>query len=250
MICLLPGDPLHTRAKQVLSVSSPSCKSWFWQLRDICLLYSLPHPLSLLEAPLSKQKFKKLYKSKIMDYWETKLRQESSLLPSLKYFKPEYYSLQHPHPILWTAGSNPYEVAKSVIQCRMLSGRYPTEMLARHWSSNRQGWCLTPSCSGHQVEESLEHILLVCPSFDETRQHMLNLWLSNSWLSITKLLTSVLCSPPASLLQFILDASVHPQVISLVQLYGNEVLQLVFHLTRSWCFSIHKQRAKLLGSWL
>ena len=177
-----------------------------------------------------------------MNYWENKLRLESSFLPSLVHFKPEYCSLQNPHPMLWTPGSNPYEVSKSVIQCRMLSGRYPTEMLARHWSCNRHGWCLTPSCAGREIEESLEHMLLVCPSVYETRQQLKTLWLNRSWLPITNLVTSVLSSPPAVLLQFILDAS-------LVQIYGSEVLKVVFHPTRSWCFAVHKKRAKLLGRW-
>ena len=145
--------------------------------------------------------------------------------------------------------SNPYEVSKSVIQCRMLSGKYPTEMLARHWSCNRHGWCLTPSCACREIEESLEHMLLVCPSFYETRQQLKTLWLNTSWLPITNLVSSVLSSKPAVLLQFILDASVQTQVISLVQVYGSEVLKVVFHLTRSWCFAVHKKRAKLLGRW-
>ena len=37
-----------------------SRNSWFTQLRDICLLYYLPHPLELLNNPLSKEYFKSL----------------------------------------------------------------------------------------------------------------------------------------------------------------------------------------------
>ena len=164
MICHLPNDPLNKRAKYVLTNMNPTSRSWFWQIRDICLLYGFPHPLKLLEKPLSREAFKKLARSLVVSYWETKLRDEASSLDSLSFFKPEFHSLAHPHPILWTAGPNPYEVAKAVVQCKMLSGRYRTELLARHWSSNKNGFCLSPSCTAAQVQESLKHILLWCPS--------------------------------------------------------------------------------------
>ena len=51
MIIRLPQDPLHILAKKILTMSKPSCKSWFWQVREICLLFNLPHPLQLLEQP-------------------------------------------------------------------------------------------------------------------------------------------------------------------------------------------------------
>jgi hypothetical protein len=215
MICHLPDDPLNIRAKQVLTSSLLSSKSWFIQLRDICLLYGLPHPLHLLQSPLSKSAFKKLVKSSILDYWESKLRLEASPLTSLAYFRPEFHSLLHPHPILWTAGPNPYEVSKAVVQCRMLSGRYRTELLARHWSSNKQGFCQAPSCT--EICETLEHILLWCPSYQSTRENLMKLWLQFPNPIITQLTRSILESPPNILMQFILDASTHPHVIRLAQ---------------------------------
>ena len=83
MICQLHGDPLNRRARQVLTKGKPSSKSWFIQIRDICLLYDLPHPLQLLSNPPSKQTFKKLAKAQVISYWELKLHQEASFLTSL-----------------------------------------------------------------------------------------------------------------------------------------------------------------------
>ena len=148
--------------------------------------------------------------------------------------------------MLWTAGPNPYEVAKAVVQCRMLSGRYRTEMLASHWSSNKHGFCLAPTCM--ETQETLEHILISCPSYDQTRLKLRRLWLESP-SPINHLVSSVLTSSPSSMMQFLLDASTHPQVITLAQLYGDQPLQIVLHLTGSWCFSIHKERARLLGRW-
>ena len=93
MITRLPNDPLFTRAKYVLTVAPKSWKSWFSEIRDIALQYGLPHPLKLLEQPLSKEKFKKLAKSLVTDYWDTKLRDNADPLPYLVYFKPEFCSL-------------------------------------------------------------------------------------------------------------------------------------------------------------
>ena len=114
MVCRLPGDPLHQHAIQVLMTSS-SPTSWFVQVRNIMLQYKLPHPLHLLHCLPTKDSFKKLAKSKVLDYWEAKFRAESALLPSLKYFLPEFMSLTIPHKLWTTAGQNPYEVAKARI---------------------------------------------------------------------------------------------------------------------------------------
>ena len=247
MICNLPDDPLHRRAKYVLVRLPPSHKSWFSHLRDICLLYGLPHPLELLNNPLSKESFKKLVKSKIRNYWEEKLRSDTLSLSSLVFFKPAFYSLTRSHPILWTPGPNPYEVSKAIIQCKMLSGRYRTELLASHWSQNKSGFCL--SCIGKDVIEDLNHILLWCPSYQPAREKVKLLWLACAEPLLLPVLESVLHGPQEILMQFLLDPSVHPSIIILAQNIGDNILRVVFHLSRTWCYTVHKERSKLLGRW-
>ena len=51
------------------------------------------------------------------------------------------------------------------------------------------------------------------------------------------------------IVQFLLDCSVLSDVISLRQRFGMVVYDSLFHLTRSYCFSLHKSRLKLLGKW-
>ena len=132
-------------------------------------------------------------------------------------------------------------------QCRMLSGRYRTELLARHWSSNRSGYCLAPTCT--LVYEDLAHILISCPAYMTTRLKLRNLWLSCKIQLLHNLVSSMLIGPATDLIQFILEPSTHPQVISLSQNYGSDILRAVFHLTRTWCYTLHRERAKLLGRW-
>ena len=121
--------------------------------------------------------FKKLAKSAVIDHWERKLRGEAALLPPVVYFKPQYYSLQKTHPILWTPKENPYEVTKAVIQLKMLSGRYRVAMLTRHWSPNRSCDCPAPECPD---PETLEHLLLFCRYYDQSRLKLRRLWESIS----------------------------------------------------------------------
>ena len=169
MVCLLKGSVLHKISEYLLSTSRISGGSWIMQVRELSIMYGLPSPLSLLHSPLSKPKFKSLVKSHVINYWEIKLHSEAMELPSLKYFNPNYMSLTKPHPLWLSCGSNPFEVNKAVVQARMLSGRYPTDQLSRHWNQqNRAGYCLLQGCSG-KAEGSLEHIILHCPALLSTR---------------------------------------------------------------------------------
>ena len=59
MVARLRGDPLHLHAEKVLTCAKSSSKSWFLLVRDICLMYALPHPLTILEQQPSKEAFKK-----------------------------------------------------------------------------------------------------------------------------------------------------------------------------------------------
>ena len=166
MICRLPDNPLNIHARNILITAKPSTNSWFHQIRNICMQYCLPHPLQLLDYPPTKDQFKILVKKRVLDFWESKLRAAAlpEKLPSLKYFHPNFMSLCKPHPLWTTAGSSPYEVNKACIQARMLSGRFRTEQLCRHWSKNKNGYCLAPKCK--EVVEDIEHIRTICKSLE------------------------------------------------------------------------------------
>ena len=251
MVSNLPGSTLHKHAMNVFT-TKPSSLSWFHQVRDICLQYQLPHPLSLLSSPPpTKDWFKKLAKKRVTDYWEQKLRDEAALLDSLKYFKPLFMSLASPHPIFLSAGSSPYEISKACIQAQFLSGRYRTEKLCRFWSNNPDGFCLCPSCSGHEVPEDIEHILLHCGSLSPAR-----LVLSTFTAEYCKkhphladILLSFTNPNHPDFIQFLLDCSSIPQVILFSQEHGREALYHLFKVTRTWCYSLHRNRLKLLGRW-
>ena len=244
MVSRLPNDPLNSHARHALITAKKNSSSWFGNIRDLCLQYGLPHPLTLLDSPLSKAKFKSLTKSRITDFWEQKLRSEAAPLTSLSYFRPCYMSLARTHAIWWTAEANPYEVSKAVIQCKMLSGRYRTLLLTSNWTESGESCCQAPSCS--QTEESLEHILLDCPEYANTRLNIVEKFKSAKNEEIRKLALFALQQPPTFLMQFLLDASALPITRNLISTVGEQILLPLFSLTRTWCYALHRERLALL----
>ena len=153
-------------------------------------------------------------------------------------------SLARPHAIWWTAGANPYEVSKAVIQCRMLSGRYRTRLLTGKWSESGNRCCPAPSCP--QVEESLEHILLECPAYTQTRNNLEQKFKAAKTEELRKLAIFALQQPQAFLMQFLLDATGLAITHTLVSKLGEDVLFPLFNLTRTWCYAVHRERLNLL----
>ena len=252
MISRLENSIILKHGLNILSSNPPPPKSWFTQVNSLCAQYSLPPALSLLSQPLPKNPFKNKVKKAVFDFWEQKLRKDTSSLSSLKYFKSQFHSLSKPHLIWSSVGTNPYEVNKAVIQARMLSGRYRCEQLRRHWSNN-PGYCELEPCFTQSVGGSLEHMLLDCrhcPALGECRQSFISLCQQklehNSYLKniFVKYLDNNSIENQA---QFILDPSVLPDVIRLIQDKNNDAVNLIFYLTRTYCHSVHKTKMKLLG---
>ena len=72
MICRLPGSFIYKIAVHQLSTAKTTSGSWFLQIRDLSLKYDLSTPLTLLQYPPTKERFKSLVRSKVIDHWEKK----------------------------------------------------------------------------------------------------------------------------------------------------------------------------------
>ena len=133
----------------------------------------------------------------------------------------------------------------------MLSGRYRTERLCRFLSSNTYGHCLLRPCTNMNISEDISHILLHCPALSTTRERLRDLFMDSKLRhphisSITDFLQS---DDTTMKTQFLLDCSTMYPVIKHIQEYGNQVLDILFYLTRTWCYSMHRERLKQLGRW-
>ena len=173
-------------------------------------------------------------------------------IPRLAFFHPQFYSLSKPHPIWSSAGSNPHEVEKASCQARMLSGRYRSCWLARHWSGDSTGLCSLPECRKNPTPGTLTHILIECPDLTPARQRVFSLWTDflNDKPDIFPVIRKyTLDCEPSLAAQFLIDCTILPDVISLRQLKGDWVHDSLLYLTRTLCFSVHKLRLKLLEKW-
>ena len=247
MVCHLPEDPLHIHAVHVLTSVPVRARSWFQQVAEICSKYGLPCPLHLLSDPLPKETFKKLVKSKIVEHWETVFRAEVASLTSLKYFKPELYSLTRPHYMWTTAASNPYECSKSTVLARMASGRHRSEALCRHWSSNKNGFCRAPTCD--QVYGTLEHQLVSCPALSPVREKLYSMFLEKSVMfpSLHSTIRTILASDESVIAQFILEPLSFPELLSCFHTHGNRFIEQLCYLTRTFAFYIDKEYRKIVN---
>ena len=253
MITRLPGSILHKIAISTYSSGNVSRSSWFWQIRKLCIKYTLPHPLDLLNTAPKKTEFKALVKKKIIDLWEHLLRDEATLLPSLGFFNPCFMSLQKPHHLWTTAGSSPAKVAKATVQALMLSGRYRTEALTRHWGQNKSGTCKLSTLCIDSIED-IPHILQFCPALTDTRKRLQDYtieYASKLPDSVSALLLSYCDLNSSNFVQFLLDCSSLPDVISLAQSFHSQhdVFSSFFEVTRTWIYSIHRERLKRLNRW-
>ena len=99
---------------------------------------------------------------------------------------------------------------------------------------------------------TLPHILTECVDLQPARSRVLRLWVeylkeNPVYFPVVQKYTE--SSDKQQFVQFLLDCTVLSDVITLRQKFGLAVHDSLLYLTRSFCFSIHKYRLKLLGKW-
>ena len=125
----------------------------------------------------------------------------------------------------------------------MLSGRYRSCWLRRHWT-HETGACRLPGCGMSPGDEA--HILCdECPALSQTLTNVQEI-LSHHPLLLPPVHTA-LNSDKEALSTFILDPSTDPAVITLVQRQGRGILPPLFRVSRAWVWAAHRTRMRLLG---
>ena len=249
MVALLGQvNTLYQHAVYVLHHSVPN--SWFSLLRQSAALYSLPDPLQILVCPPPKLEYKAKVKSAINEYWHATLVKQAASLPSLCYLRLPFLPIgAGPHPVWWTCGSSSSAVRAATVQAKMMSGRYRSCWLRRHWSGE-SGACRLPGCG--QVPGDVAHLLSAeCPALQPylatTLTHILAMLSPNKDL-LSLFVNAVSDNDRESAVSYILDPSTSPRVIALVQQCGQgPVLEPLFRMSRAWIWSAHRARMRLLG---
>ena len=194
---------------------------------------------------MPKEEFKNLVKKHVINYWEGEFRAEAVTLRSLRFFHAPFMSLNHIHPLFWTAGNSPRQVAMATIQASMISGRYRCGTLTRHWNSDKdEGFCsLSPQCTGYL--EDIDHILVSCIILDPIREKLFAFtedYSSNLPMYLQELIMQKFSRLNPNFSQFLLDCSIDCDVIVLAQKYGDDILRHIFLITRTWIYSLHRHR--------
>ena len=171
-------------------------------------------------------------------------------LSSLHLFNGMRLSLKQPS-LHWTmAGGNSFENVKSLVVCKMISGRYRSDYMCRHWTpSNRAGFCLAESCD--LVKGDLAHMLFSCPALNTVRDRLFDFWLVKT-VNFPPLLSLVSRIPHSDItiqMQFVLDPLQVPGVPALCAALGHEALAHIYYLGRTFAYYMHRHKMISLGRW-
>ena len=251
-----PSSILHHHGCQILSdppaSQLPSRQSWFLQVRALCQEYALPDPLYVFANPPPKAEWKKVTKHAVIKLWSSKFRTEAASKPSLIYFKASHMSLCSPSPIWTSCHNSTYETKKATVQARMGSGRYRTCWLRRHWGHEETGMCRVPGCSGDLPGTLLHLATGQCPGLASATAAAAAHW--SSFLQVHPHLLPIIqvstSSSPEVFLSLLLDPSTQAPVITLAQEHGQDVVNQLCFLTRTWLYTLHRERLKKLGFWV
>ena len=114
----------------------------------------------------------------------------------------------------------------------------PTSAMIVFPSSSNPAYYHQTGLSDYHSNDSTtrEKLTILCLRFQHPASHAL--------------VTSFLLGQSTELvLQFLLDSSAIPAVIASVQMNGDQVLNDLFYVGRTWCFSLHRERMKSLHKW-
>ena len=219
------------------------------EVRGLCKQYSLPDPLQTLTSPPPKGPFKLSVKSAILTFWRSHLIAEAKSLTSLRYLRLPFLPLGHgAHPLWWTCFSSSSAIRSATVVGKMLSGRYRSCWLRRHWTQE-SGACRLPGCG--QVPGDVAHLLsgecqALQPHLATTLQNLFAMLAPHPHL-LPPLMTA-LHGDREAVTTFFLDPSSDPSVIQLVQLHGQvPVLFPLFQAARAWVWCAHRTRMRMLG---
>ncbi|CAG2195799.1 unnamed protein product [Mytilus edulis] len=152
-----------------LQLKTHTSKSWFIEIKKICLKYDLPDCQNFLTYPLGKFQWKNLITRKIYTYWREKINENSEGYSSLQHIACAY-KIKTIHPILTTNTSNCRDINRIPIRTKVATGNYILQ-------SNRAKFnkCeVSATCKiCNKEDETIEHFLISCIHLEPDREKLL-----------------------------------------------------------------------------
>ena len=219
-----------------------SSVTWCNHIQLLCRKYSLPSPLQLLQHPPCKQEdWKCLVKTRVTAWYERDLRHKAGCNSKMTYLNVLLSGLSgKPHPAL--RGIHTTQDCKKLrVHIKFLSGDFLT--YHRRYRDNPS---LDPSCRLCPAsQETIEHILAVCPALADTRQRLYP-ELMNTVLHVQPSCGILATSTPAILTQFVLDCTSTNLTQAFCVPSHNPLVQNIFTISRDWCYAMSNTRSRLL----
>ena len=236
-----PDTKVYHIVKYLLSTSSENSTTWAINLRHICKMYGLEDPLtSLSKNPPSKNTYKEVIMTKISAFHEKELKNQALKNSQMVYLNVNLSSLRgKSHPCLSNVITS-HEVKKLRPHLKFLSGDYLTYQT--RFQRTQKGSPLCKICESEN--ETISHILAICPQYNEVRRRIFSQISAVSKLSKTQLNINLIIQNPEHFTQFILD----PTSFNLENRVHRDdpIVQVLFKLSRDMCYSIHNARMKKL----
>ena len=234
-ISRLPDTAIEKKiAMRQLIVKSHNSPSWFVTIEIILLKYNLPSPLDILQAPMSKGRWKKLVDSSVNRYWMEILLERANTYSSLRHLSVDNYKIGKVHPILRLGPYSGRAANRISVKAKLLTGTYILQTNRTVFNNT----AVDPQCLLCKTEEeTLHHFLIVCPALQSVRLELLG--------DIVHILSSETNTmfyrlDPYEQVHYIID---HHKVIN--RLKDNVLFELE-HKCRLLCYILHARRYKLL----
>lgn len=150
--------------RQLLGKSTDS-KSWFIEIKKICLKYDIHDCYKYLTLPLEKAKWKLMINRKIHEYWVSRINEESKLFSTLCNIK-ETYTVGQVHPLITTVSSNLKDICKIPTRIKLATKTYVLQENRAKFSRNQE----TAKCQlCSHGEETMSHFVTVCTALESER---------------------------------------------------------------------------------
>ena len=238
-----PDTTVFKMVMYILKMCSSNSTTWSNHLQLLCMKYSLPSPLSLLQsAPWSKESWTCLVRTKVTIWYENDLRRQSQRNSKMNYLNVQLSGLSGaPHPALRDINTT-QDVKKLRLHLKFLTCDFLTnERLSLDQPS------LSPACRLCQAPvDSIEHVLAVCRATNDVRSRLLP-DLLNTVANVQPTCSLLLNTTSEDILtQFILDCSSLNLPDSFRIPAHNPAISAVFKISRDFCFSMSNERSRLL----
>lgn len=186
-------------AKRQLEVKTFKSKSWFIAVKKILIKYNLPSPEELLNNPMKKLKWKKMFNTAINKYWTDQIISQSKLYSSLKYLSKSYV-VGNCHPAVKPYSRSNRDINRIPVKNKVITGTYLLQTNRVKFNQNE----VNPTCQlCNNGDETLQHFLIDCKTLDKTRKPILDDFLC----ILNELLVKNPGASKETLLQLLVDSS-------------------------------------------